>query len=59
MTTEEAKVILRVLRKELKDTLELIPHYSNDEGDAIILSSLKAEAIALQKGIKLFEVLGE
>ena len=59
MTKDEAKVVLRVLKKELNNILVLIPHYSNDEEDAIILSSLKDEAVALQKGIKLFEVLVE
>ena len=59
MTKDEAKVVLRVLKKELKDILDLMPNYTKDEGDSIILSSLKNEAVALQKGIKLFEVLVE
>ena len=55
MTPEEAKVNADVLKAELNGILELIPNEENE----ILKDSLKAKAIALQKGIKLFEVLGE
>jgi hypothetical protein len=55
---EEAKIVLNVLKMELKATLN-VKGLVNPDKYKERTEELNNEAIALQKGIKLFEVLAE
>ena len=55
ITENETKIVIRILKEELMKSLKLMETEKNET----MKESLKEDAIACQKRIKLFSIIGE